>query len=246
MGNLARSAVTNYDTLGYSMSTMSTPSDAYLSSVPTDDVPVYRSVSRAAVMSPFLGLLGLVGLIFPSLLVIAFAGFALALLALSSIRRYPDEYTGKPIALFGLVFCGLVGFGGSVMHAVVYATEVPEGHVRISFVDLNPADRNAPAIPPEGAMALNGQKVFLKGYLYPDGQGAGIKKFVLVPDLGTCCFGGQPKLTDMVLVTLRDPHETVYNQRKRKLSGVLKVDPVLHPVSGVTGVYYELDAESIQ
>jgi hypothetical protein len=246
MGNLARSAITSYWNLGYAMSAMSPLSDAYLAPPNVDDVPVYRTLSRAAMLSPVLGLFGLAGLIFPSLLVLAVAGFALALIALGSIRRYPDEYTGKGVALFGLLFCGGLTFGGIVMHAVEYATEVPEGHARISFVDLNPDDRNAPAVPPARALALNGQKVFLKGYLYPDGQGADIKQFVLVPDLGTCCFGGQPKLTDMVLVTLRDPHKTVYNQRKRKLSGVLKVDPVLHPVSGVTGVYYELDAESIQ
>jgi hypothetical protein len=82
--------------------------------------------------------------------------------------------------------------------------------------------------------------------VFPDGQATGIKRFVLIPDLGTCCFGGDPKETDMVLVTLREPQRTQYNQRRRKLTGVLKVDPKLTPVQGVRGVYYQLDAESIE
>jgi hypothetical protein len=229
------------------MSTLFTPNDAYRpANVVDDSVPVYRTVSRAAVLSPILGLFALAGFIFPSLLVLALAGIALAIVGYVNIRRYPDEYTGVVPAIMGLVICTLVGFGGATMHAVEYATEVPEGYERISFVDLNPADRNAPAVPPERAVALDGKKVFLKGYVYPDGQGSGIKRFVLIPDLGTCCFGGQPKMTDMVLVTLRDPQRTLYNQRKRKLTGILKVDPNMTPVTGVTGVFYQLDAESIQ
>jgi hypothetical protein len=50
----------------------------------------------------------------------------------------------------------------------------------------------------------------------------------------------------MVLVTLHDPHRTVYNQRKRKLTGTLRVDTSLKPVAGVNGVFYQLEAESIQ
>lgn len=228
------------------MSTFTPPADAYRSPPEMSEVPVYRTVSKAALLSPILGLLALPGLMFPSLLVIALAGVVLALVGLSSIRRYPDEYSGRGFAFAGLAFCGLLGVGGTVSHIVEYLTEVPEGFERISFVELNPEDPQAPAMPPKTAIALDGKPVFIKGYVYPDGQGEDIKQFVMIPDLKTCCFGGQPKLTDMILVTLRDPHRTVYNQRKRKLTGVLKVDTSMRPVDGVTGVYYELDAESIK
>jgi hypothetical protein len=133
-----------------------------------------------------------------------------------------------------------------VLHGVAYATEVPEGFQRISFADLQPV-REAPQLPVSPrALELNGQKVFLKGYLFPDGQQSNIKRFVLIPDLGTCCFGGQPKLTDMVEVTLRDPLRTVFELRKRRLAGTLIVDTRLKPVSGVNGVYYRMDAEYVR
>jgi hypothetical protein len=227
------------------MNAMST--QAYLSpNAVDDDLPVYRSVSRAAVMSLVLATVGLFGFIFPSLLVIALAGMLLAIVGLSSIRRHPEEYSGTIPAVLGLVaglgvFCGGLGY-----HALVYVTECPEDATRISFYDLNPENKSAPAVPTEKAMSLDGKKVFIKGYVYPDGQSTDIQQFVLIPDLGTCCFGGQPRLTDMILVTLRDPERTVYNQRKRGLTGVLKVDPTLKPIQGLTGVYYHMDAEKIQ
>ena len=62
----------------------------------------------------------------------------------------------------------------------------------------------------------------IQTYVYPDGQLDNIKQFVLVPDMGTCCFGGQPKLTDMVQVRLEGGLTTRYNRYKKKLAGVFK------------------------
>jgi hypothetical protein len=220
--------------------------NAYSPPQEVEDASVYRSVSRAAVASVVMAVAGMLGLLFPSLLVFAGAGIVLSLVALRTISRFPQEFSGHGTAMFGCVASVVILAGGGAIHAYEYATECPEDAIRISFVNLNPEDRNAPEIPPTAAVALNGKKVFIKGYVYPDGQGANIKQFVLIPDLGTCCFGGQPRLTDMVLVTLQEPHRTVYNQRKRNLTGVLKVDPTLRPVQKVTGVFYELDAEWIK
>jgi hypothetical protein len=168
------------------------------------------------------------------------------MVALGQLRRYPAELSGRLAALIGLALSVVLLIGGSVLHAVAYATEVPEGFQRISFADLQPV-REAPQLPVSPkALELNGQRVFIKGYLYPDGQQYNIKRFILIPDLGTCCFGGQPKLTDMVEVTLRDPLRTVFELRKRRLAGTLIVDTRLKPVSGVNGVYYRMDAEYVR
>ena len=93
---------------------------------------------------------------------------------------------------------------------------------------------------------MNEKKVFVKGYVYPDERRTKIKQFVLVPDMGSCCFGGQPKLTDMIQVTLRDPQRINFSYRRRKLGGVLRVDTQFKPVSGVNGVYYQLDADYVK
>jgi len=211
-----------------------------------DDSQIYRALSKSAVLCLILGWLSLSALMSPVLLVLPAVGILVGLLALRQLRRYPAELSGRPAAMVGLVLSVLVLVGGGGMHAVVYATEVPEGFQRISFADLQP-DSAAPQLPVSPkALELNGEKVFIKGYLYPDGQQDQIKRFVLIPDLGTCCFGGQPKLTDMVEVTLRDPLRTVFGMRKRRLAGTLTVDTRLKPVSGLGGVYYRLDAEYLR
>ncbi len=206
----------------------------------------YRALSKLAVLSLILGILSLAAAISPVMTVIPALGVLFGLLALTQLRRYPAELSGRAAALVGLTLniVLLIGCGG--FHAVVYATEVPDGFERISFADLQPTSE-APMLPVSPhALELNGQKVFIKGYLYPDGQQNNIKQFILIPDLGTCCFGGQPKLTDMVEVTLRDPLRTVFELRKRRLAGTLTVDTRLKPVSGLGGVYYRLDAEYVR
>ena len=45
--------------------------------------------------------------------------------------------------------------------------------------------------------------------------------------MGTCCFGGEPKLTDMIEVKLEGSLAIEYARRKRKLAGTFKVDDVV-------------------
>ena len=96
--------------------------------------------------------------------------------------------------------------------------------------------------------ALNGKRIFVKGYVHPGVASTGqIKKFILVPDMGTCCFGGQPKLTDMIEVTIVDASGVRYSQRKRKLGGILHVTDRVHQVAGgLTGGFFELRADYVK
>jgi hypothetical protein len=211
-----------------------------------EDLHPYRALSKSAVFCLFLGVLSFTALMAPVLLVLPALGMLLGMVGMGQLRRYPAELSGRPAVLVGLALNVVLLFGGGALHAVTYATEVPEGFQRISFADLQPVS-GAPQLPVSPkALELNGQKVFIKGYLYPDGQQYNIKRFILIPDLGTCCFGGQPKLTDMVEVTLRDPLRTVFELRKRRLAGTLIVDTRLKPVSGLNGVYYRMDAEYVR
>ena len=206
----------------------------------------YRAISKSAVISFVLGLLSILGLFSAPLLALALVAAVLGITGYRSVVRYPNELTGKTLAIAGALLGVGLFVGGIVKHSYVYATEVPEGHFRISFADLQP-DKRSPRMPvPPEALELDGQKIFVKGYLYPDGQQYNIKRFVLVPDLGTCCFGGQPKLTDMIEVTLEEPLQTAYNMNKRRLAGELKVDMTLKPVTGVNGVYYQLKADHLR
>jgi hypothetical protein len=210
------------------------------------DYRPYRAVSKAAVVSLVLGVVSLSAWLTATTLFLPALGIVIGLIALGKIRRYPDELTGRAAALIGIAISGLTLLGGASLHGYVYATEVPEGYERISFAELQP-DPKRPGEPlPRRAFELDGKRVFIKGYLYPDGQQYDIKRFVLIPDMGTCCFGGQPALTDMVEVTLRDPLRVEFARRKRKFAGTFEVDGRLKPVSGLGGVAYRLDADYVR
>ena len=211
---------------------------------PTKEVHPYRAMSRMALMSLVFALLSSMGLLIPVLLVFAGLGGLCSLLAFRSLRRYPAELSGGSLAMGGGVLSGLLLVGGISFHSYVYATEVPDGYERISFRVLQPEkDSRMPV--PEAALQLDGQRVFVKGYIHPDAGMAPVQTFVLVPDMGTCCFGGQPALTDMIEVTLPGSLHVRYSTRKRKLAGTLKVDSRLKPVNGLNGVYYQLEVDEV-
>ena len=57
--------------------------------------------------------------------------------------------------------------------------------------------RSSPSLPiAPKAIELTGKPIFIKGYMHPGVASMGkVNHFILVPDMGTCCFGGQPKPT---------------------------------------------------
>lgn len=211
-----------------------------------DDYSEYRAMSMAAVVALFFGIISLASLLFAKLLFVPLVGLGFAVYALRNLNRHGDELSGKGLARAGLLLCLVSFLGGTTIAATVYAIEVPEGYKRISFLDLQPDPRH-PELPiSPKAEQLDGQKIFVKGYIYPADRTSHLNKFVLVPDMGTCCFGGQPALTDMIEVTLKDPLRARFSYQRRKLGGVLTVNKELKEVSGLTGVYYELDADYLR
>jgi len=210
-----------------------------------EEVLVYQSVSRAAVAALILSVLGLLSFLLIGLLLLPVAALVLAINALMSIRRYPNELLGKPMAWIGLGLAGGTLALAPAYHAYIYATEVPAGYERIAFATLT-SPTGAPDMPPPQALSLDGQQVFVKGYIHPTSMDAPrAKKFVLVPDLGTCCFGGQPPLTHMIEVTLSGDQVAHKSMRKQKLAGTLRVNRALKPIDGLEGVYYTLRADLI-
>ena len=87
-----------------------------------------------------------------------------------------------------------------------------DGYERISFSELQPDFVNEPDKPiPLPALKLSGKKVFIKGYTHKYSQGTGkVDHFILVPDLGECCFGDKvTKPTHMIEVKIVNPEYRV-------------------------------------
>jgi hypothetical protein len=208
-----------------------------------DDDGVYRAVSRSAVAAMVLSVLGLLAFWFVPLLVLPTVSILLGVVSLAQFRRYPDEITGKPIAQLAMFVSIATLVGATALHIYIYCTEVPEGYERISFSQLK-----SPYIeldyPPESAMALNGKQVFLKGYILPTSVTSGsANRFVIVPDIATCCFGGQPKLTHMVEVQLTGDAIAKFRLKQVRLAGTLRVDSHIEPHATLQGTFYQLKAD---
>ncbi len=189
-----------------------------------DDFP-YRAISRGAIVSLICLVVAALGLIptFMPLLAVAVIGIIAAALAIRTIRRFPREYSGRGLANFGLIACGTVLVGGIAQHTYIYFTEVPEGYQRVAFYTLQ-AEQNAADLPTPTAIELDGEDIFLKGYIHPTSGSGMLRNFILVGDLGTCCFGGDPRSSDMIEVTLPGGEAVRAGLTKRKLAGSFQVN----------------------
>jgi hypothetical protein len=212
----------------------------------------YRTISRSALIALILSVVSLLAFMISWLLVLPVVSLVLGLTALSTIRRYPEEYTGAGVALTAILLSTGTFLMASTLHAVEYATEVPEGYSRISFSDLQPdmknpnsLTRNLDSILPKRAADLNGQPVFIKGYMHPGVATMGkVDHFILVPDMGTCCFGGQPKATDMIEVKIKPEASRVkYSTRTVKLAGKFVLADRSSEFGELHSVVYHLEAD---
>lgn len=206
----------------------------------------YRSLSGLAVAALICGLLSVVAYFHPFLLLVPLLTIVLGVLAVIMIRREREYYSGTIPALIGMILALFLGTTAGGVHWVLGVISVPDGYREITFWELQP-DENHPDMPiPPTALELDGKRVFVKGYVYPGTQRRGLKRFTFVPDMKSCCFGGQPALTDMIEVTLEDPLRVSFAYRRRGLGGILRVHRDLKPNAELTGVYYELEADYLK
>lgn len=249
------------------MTTMSAATDYIADDRRVDHIAPYRAVSRSAVMGLVVACIALPLAVLT--MVSAQSGyggdainlgtwtamlsvFAVVLggAGLLTIRRYPTEYTGKNLARAGLLM-GLAQFAlGVSLASYTYATEVPEGYTRVGFWELRPDPEEPLGLPiSERAAKLNEQPIFIKGYIHPGVSGSGkVDHFILVPDMGTCCFGGQPDPWDMIEVFIKDKDQRVaYSTRTMKLAGQFAVAPTNRKApGGLTDVWYHMQVDVVK
>lgn len=205
----------------------------------------YRAISGAAIAAAAVAAVSPVAFLGWWLAAVPLVGAVLAGIALRDIAARHPLLTGRMLAAVALLVSLLVLAASLASHAHEYATELPQGFVRLSYADLQPAEGETTTSVPDSAHALNGRDVLLKGYIYPGKQQHGLVQFLLVRDQGDCCFGGNPKITDRVLVQLADPTGIDFTPYLVKVAGRFRVQPAgTADLQG--GVLYHLDAASVR
>jgi hypothetical protein len=218
---------------------MSTATVGFDSVTSQEDDLQYKALHTGALIAFVLGLLSVCVVITAAnsleymlmVVPIPVAGMFFALRALGKIRENPDQYTGLGLAKAGLTLSVAFLIAGVAYGGYVYATEVPDGYQRVSFIGMKPdeiQERGGVAVPPEIA-ALEGQKVFIKGYIRPDSITVprGIDRFLLVRDNNQCCFGdlSNVKYFDQVAVAMKGPLRVNYRSGLFRIGGTLRVFP---------------------
>jgi len=207
----------------------------------------YRSLSRAAIASLVLFFLALPGLLptFEPLLALAIFGIIAGVVAISTVRRYPHEYSGGLLGQVGLMLNAFLLVGGTSMHTYIYMTEVPDGYSRVAFYELQMPE-SMPDGPTSRAAELDGASIFLKGYIHPSSGSGLLNRFVLVPDLGTCCFGGEPRSSSMIEVILPRGQSVQAGLMRRKLAGKFELNRFnTSPDKFENPVFYRLKADLV-
>lgn len=219
----------------------------------------YRALSTGAIFSVILGVVSL--LIFfaarnslLSAIMIAplpMAGLLVGLRSLGEIRRTPEYLSGAALAQAGSLLAGVCLVGGLGFASFVYATEVPEGYVRTSFMQFAPdqAEQQNKVVVPDDVLALDGKKVFFKGYIRPDSVAfdSGVREFLLVRDNNECCYGDQAKVKyfDQVAVKMVEGKTADFSRALFRVGGVLHVLPA-NAARGPGHPVFRLEADYIR
>ena len=198
-----------------------------VSNEPGFDDFAYKPIPPLAPVSALLGVCSLAGLLSPLGLVFAVVGLALGFVGLRQIKQAEGGLGGRTIATVGVALSAVLFLSSAALHIYWYQTEVPEGFQRISFgSDISrkgfineDGERRAH----DDVAALAGKPLFVKCFMYPEERLDGISTFILCRDNGQCCFGGQPKLEDMIKVKLVDGLTAQFSNHMVSVAGVFRL-----------------------
>lgn len=200
----------------------------------------YRPVPPLVPVSAAFVLLSVMAFAWDVFVAVPLIGTVLAFIAWRQVATSQGTYSGGAVAKATLILLPVMTLSAVGVHAYSFATEIPPGYRRISFAaDISDKgflmDQGRAAVHPD-VDALTKEPVFLKGYMYPTKQSENLKGFVLCKDSGDCCFGGQPKVTDMMYVEMQDGQQVNFRSGLVAVAGELKISPTVDQ-TGLNAVY---------
>ncbi|MGE3314217.1 MAG: DUF3299 domain-containing protein [Planctomycetaceae bacterium] len=207
-------------------------------------VPILAPVTFVLGILASIGLMGIVGLAF------GVFGIIVGAFALLKIRRAQGELGGRVVTWVGVVLSALFLVGGSSLHAYTFATEIPDGFQRVNFYrDISKKGflfSNGRSDFHPDVKAIDNKPIFIKGYMYPTQQTENLGSFLLVKDSGDCCFGGQPAVTDMIVVNMQGGKTVNYREGLVSVAGTFHCQPSRGLAEVTENPVYVLDGISME
>lgn len=201
----------------------------------------YRPMSMLAVLAFVFGLLSATLMLIWFTLVIPAFNLVLAIMAIFKLRSARGEYSGMKLAISGLLLSIVALVFGVGYQVYLYNTELPKGHIPVSFskdisAKFEKIRQGDSAVGP-ALQALDGQKIFVKGFMYPVGQQTGLTSFLLVKDNEACCFGGKPELSDMIMVYMSGTKTANYYSGRVSVTGTFRLNREYKGTSEMEAVF---------
>jgi hypothetical protein len=92
---------------------------------------------------------------------------------------------------------------------------------------------------------LFGERIRIRGYIYPTPRKRGLKQFVLVRDNLECCFGPGAALFDCILVTMAGDATAEYTIRPVAVEGEFRFE-ILPGPDGRPLAIYQMAGEAVK
>ncbi len=209
------------------------------------DTPVlYKAINPLSVGSVVLGILSALSFFHWGFLFLPVLGVLLGATGLANLMRVEGARVGVYLSWTGIGLSLLLGIGMYGLSVYCYYHMTPAGYLLIDYSSLESNDPNNPF--PEAAKQLEGERIFIRGYMYSGRQQTGLKSFVMSRDNGVCQYClPNPKITDQVFVELAGGREASYTTRLIGVGGVfsMKQDD---PKKKYGGVVYHIEADYLR
>lgn len=96
----------------------------------------------------------------------------------------------------------------------------------LKVLNMEPVPANAQEFFPDWLQNLDGAVIRIRGFMYPTFLATGLTEFAMARDNGICCFVRQPKIYDIISVSLAEGETTDYiANRPFDVEGVFRIDP---------------------
>ncbi len=192
----------------------------------------YRPMPMSVILAAILTLLSVTALFAWQAILIAAVATVTGLVACLRVRGGRGELSGGWLAVGATLLSLTFGVTGVLLTAQRYRAELPDGYERVSFardisargIGMEERDGTAVITIPDEVRALEGKRVFVKGFIYPSGRPYDIRQFVLCKDNAQCCFGGQPKVEDMIGVVMAGQKTTDFTTDLTGVAGTFKIN----------------------
>ncbi|MCP4788066.1 MAG: hypothetical protein GY903_33220 [Fuerstiella sp.] len=96
----------------------------------------------------------------------------------------------------------------------------------LKILNMEPVPNDADKHFPAWLNELSGQRIRIRGFMYPTFEATGLTAFTMARDNGICCFVRQPKIYDIIGISLADGETTDYIEGKPfDVEGVFRIAP---------------------